>query len=156
MSVLKNKRKESIIQYVYTAYKIYTYTIEFISRLSARYSRLMAADIAHTAFEILRNCESANTIVIIDEETYHKRRSHLTDAKTALSSLDVFLSLCYDILSANPSGAMTNKSNKPITASEANHKLDNMVQTLGELIDEEMELINRTIKSDKATFKRLS
>ena len=58
MSVLKSKRKESTIEFVFNAYKIYILTIEFISRLSARYSRLMASDITHLAFEVLRNCES--------------------------------------------------------------------------------------------------
>ena len=54
MSVLKSKRKESTIEFVFNAYKIYILTIEFISRLSARYSRLMASDITHLAFEVLR------------------------------------------------------------------------------------------------------
>ena len=155
MSVLKTKRNESTIEYVYTAYKIYTYTIEFISRLSTRYSRLMASDIAHTAFEVLRNCESANSIIITNQETFDKRQSYLIDAKANLSSLDVFLGICYDILSQNPSEAITTRGGKSVGATEANRKLNNMSQTLGEMIDNELEFITKTIKSDRKILKSL-
>ena len=39
MSVLKNKRTTSKAEFVNTANEIYTETINFLSRLSARYSR---------------------------------------------------------------------------------------------------------------------
>lgn len=155
MSVLKSKRKESTIEFVFNAYKIYILTIEFISRLSARYSRLMASDITHLAFEVLRNCESASSIILTNEDTFKKRQDYLVDAKAALSSLDVALSICYEILSQNPSGAMTSKTGKELNNYEANKKLDNMSQTLGELIDLELELIPKTIKNDKERLKKM-
>lgn len=48
MSVLKNKRKDSHVEYLNCAYKIYIQTIEFISKLSARYSRIIASDVTHS------------------------------------------------------------------------------------------------------------
>ena len=46
MSVLKDKQLESKAQFVNTANAIYTETINFLSRVSARYSRLIAEQTA--------------------------------------------------------------------------------------------------------------
>ena len=62
MSVLKNKRTTSKTEYIKTANDIYTYTISFLTRLSARYSRLMSEDVAHLAGEVLDCVERANDI----------------------------------------------------------------------------------------------
>lgn len=42
MSVLKARRTESKAEYINTANNLYAATINFLSRLSARYSRLLA------------------------------------------------------------------------------------------------------------------
>lgn len=57
MSVLKAHRSESKAEFVNTANKIYVETINFLSRLSARFSRLMANDVSHLASEVLVNAE---------------------------------------------------------------------------------------------------
>ena len=44
VSVLKEKRTTSKAEYVNTANQIYVKTVDFLSRLSARYSRLIAAE----------------------------------------------------------------------------------------------------------------
>lgn len=80
MSVLKNKRKESCAEFLNDAYKIYVQTIEFLSRLSARYSRIMAADIASTAFEVLKYAESANAIYPANEVRVAMREECLLKA----------------------------------------------------------------------------
>ena len=49
MSVLKARRSESKAEFVNTANKIYIQTINFLSRLSARYSRLMSTSVADLA-----------------------------------------------------------------------------------------------------------
>ena len=49
MSVLKQKRVTSKAEFVNTASQIYDETLNFLSRISARYSRLVAEDIAHLA-----------------------------------------------------------------------------------------------------------
>ena len=47
MSVLKDKRTTSKAEYVNVANQIYVKTVDFLSRVSPRYSRLIAADTAH-------------------------------------------------------------------------------------------------------------
>lgn len=154
MSVLKNKRKESKAEYINCAYKIYICTIEFLSKLSARYSRLTAQDIAHTAYEIMSNCESANAIFPSDSIKADLREGYLLRAKASLQALDVSLSVVYDILSKNPSGAFTTSTNKNVAKADAGRKLDNMSQELGELIDSELKMINKILKSDKEIIKK--
>lgn len=154
MSVLKNKRKESCAEYLHDAYKIYVQTIEFVSRLSARYSRIMASDITSTAFDVLRNVESANTIYPSSEHRVMMREKYLLAAKASLQSLDVALSVCYDVLMKNPSGAFTTTTGKDVDSTNAKRKLDNMAQSLGELIDTEAKMITKVIKSDKERLKK--
>lgn len=46
MSVLKSKRSTSKAEYVNLANEIYTETVAFLTRLSARYARLLAEPVA--------------------------------------------------------------------------------------------------------------
>ena len=58
MSVLKAHRSESKAEYINVANKIYIQTINFLSRLSSRYSRLVASEVSSLASEVLRNALS--------------------------------------------------------------------------------------------------
>ena len=62
MSVLKQKRTTSKAEFINTANQIYIETINFLTRLSARYSRLVAEPIAKLAGEIIDHAEKANSI----------------------------------------------------------------------------------------------
>lgn len=57
MSVLKSKRSTSKAEFVNMASQIYDETIDFLTRLSARYSRLMAEAIASLAGEVEDHAE---------------------------------------------------------------------------------------------------
>lgn len=152
MSVLKNKRKESKAEFVNESYQIYIHTLEFISKLSARYSRLMASDISHTAFEVMRCAECANAIFPSQAEHFKMRESYLQEARANLKALDVAMSVCYDVLMKNPAGAFTTSSGKEVQSNESIRKIDNMAQSLGEAIDNNIRLITNVIKSDKERF----
>ena len=62
MSVLKSKRSTSKAEYVNLANEIYTETVAFLTRLSARYARLLAEPVAALAGEIIDQTEKANSI----------------------------------------------------------------------------------------------
>ena len=68
MSVLKAHRSESKAEYINTANKIYVQTIGFLSRLSSRYSRLLATPVSMLASEVLDHAEKANSIYPSDEQ----------------------------------------------------------------------------------------
>ena len=89
MSVLKNKRGESKAEFVNVANQIYAETINFLSRLSARYSRLLADPTAKMAAEVLDNAEKAQSYFTSDEIRLDLRKKALLEARGALMALDV-------------------------------------------------------------------
>ena len=62
MSVLKQKRAVSKAEFINVARQIYIETLNFLTRLSARYSRLVAEPVAKLAGEVIDHCEKANSI----------------------------------------------------------------------------------------------
>lgn len=68
MSVLKSKRTESKAEYVNIANAIYIETINFLTRISARYSRLIAEPVAKLAGEVIDHAEKANSIYPSDDQ----------------------------------------------------------------------------------------
>lgn len=149
MSVLKSKRSESKAEFINTANEIYTRTIAFLTRLPARYSRLLAADVSRLASEVLDHSEKANSIYPSDEERRRLREAHLLEARASLMALDVHLSHCYAIMNQNPEGCFETASGKTVEKSNAKKRLDNMAQTLGELIDKENALLTGVLKNEK-------
>lgn len=145
MSVLKEKRTVSKAEYVNTANQIYVETVGFLTRLSARYSRLIAEGTAQLAGEVMDHTEKANKIYPSDEQ----RKAHLLEALASLSALDVRLTHAYLVMYQNPQGCFTAPSGKTVPPKEAMDKLDRMAQSLGELIDREDTLLRNILESDR-------
>ena len=91
MSVLKSKRTESKAEYVNVANAIYIETINFLTRISARYSRLIAEPVAKLAGEVIDHAEKANSIYPSDDQRRKRRKAHLLEARASLMALDVRL-----------------------------------------------------------------
>ena len=145
MSVLKQKRTTS------KANQIYVETLNFLTRLSARYSRLIAEPVAKLAGEIIDHAEKANSIFPSDNQRIEMRKAHLLEARASLMALDVRLTHVYLILNQNP--AFTTSKGNPVKSQDAMEKLDKMAQNLGELIDKENELLKGAIKNVTAKQK---
>lgn len=153
MSVLLQKRTVSKAEFVNTANQIYVETLNFLTRLSARYSRLVAEPVAKLAGEVIDYAEKANSIFPSDAQRVERRTAHLLEARASLKALDVRLTHCYLIMSENPEGCFTTSKGKTVGAKEAVEKLDAMAQSLGELIDHEDELLKGQIKSTGQRLK---
>lgn len=149
MSVLKNKRTQSKAEYVNTANQIYIKTVDFLSRLSARYSRLLAVQITELAGSLMDNMEEANSIYPSNPTRKDLRLRHLLEGRAALHALDVRLTHCYWIMYQNPQGCFTAEHGGTVPSSTAMRRLDNMAQELGELIDQEDKLIGGVLESDR-------
>ena len=149
MSVLKVRRGTSKAEFVNTANKIYTETLWFLSRLSARYSRLLASDTIHLAHEVIANAEMANTMSPVDQVRFELRQRYLLQAKASLGALDIQMSHIYELLMLNPEGAFDNKDK-----AGAIKKLDKMAESLVCLIDTEVKLLAGVLKSDKQSYSR--
>ena len=83
MSVLKSKRSTSKAEYVNLANEIYTETVAFLTRLSARYARLLAEPVAALAGEVIDQTEKANSIFPKGEPNLGLRKGHLLEAGRA-------------------------------------------------------------------------
>ena len=134
MSVLKQKRTTSKAEFINTANQIYVETLNFLTRLSARYSRLIAEPVAKLAGEIIDHAEKANSIFPSDNQRIEMRKAHLLEARASLMALDVRLTHVYLILNQNPEGAFTTSKGNPVKSQDAMEKLDKMAQNLGELM----------------------
>ena len=149
MSVLKTRRGTSKAEFINTANKIYTETLWFLSRLSARYSRLLATDTIHLAHEVIANAEMANTMSPINQVRFEERERYLLRSRAALGALDVQLTHIYELLMLNPEGAFENKDKAGVVK-----KLDRMAESLGCLIDDEGRLLTGVLKHDKEYLKK--
>ena len=150
MSVLKMHRTESKAEFVNTANEIFKETLQFLSRLSSRYSRLLASDVIRLASEVLDNAEKANNIYPSDEKRLELRKVHLLEARAALMALDVHMAHCYEVMMLNPQGCFSTASGKEVPPGEAVKRLDHMAQSLGEKIDKENSLLTNVLKNDRA------
>lgn len=152
MSVLKEKRNVSTAEYVKLASDIFDETLQFISRVSNRYVRLIGPDIMHLAGEVEDNCDAANRVNPKTKGQFEYRERHLLEALGATSALDVRMSKVYRIMMKNPQGCFTDTKGETLEASKAVQRLDNMAQSLGEKIDQEMKLIQGVLNSDQARW----
>ena len=137
--------KLSKAEYVNVANAIYIETINFLTRISARYSRLIAEPVAKLAGEVIDHAEKANSIYPSDDQRRQLRKAHLLEARASLMALDVRLTHCYLIMTQNPQGCFTTPSGKSVDAKKATERLDKMAQKLGELIDKENDLLQGMI-----------
>ena len=64
-----------------------------------------------------------------------------------MKALDVRLTHCYLVMMQNPEGCFTTTKGSAVPPKEATEKLDRMAASLGEMIDNEDELIKGTLKS---------
>lgn len=156
MSVLKMKRTISRAEFVNTASEIYDETIAFLTRISARWSRLVAEPIANLAGEVEDFSVKANSIFPSDDQRIQLRLENLHRARAALMALDMRLSKCYRQMIKNPEGCFTTSKGRSVNSSEAEEKLERMAQSLGELIDAENELLKGQIKSTSAKRQKVS
>ena len=145
MSVLKQKRTTSKAEFINTANQIYLDTLHFLTRLSARYSRLIAEPVAKLAGEIIDHAEKSNSIFPSHNQRIEMRKAHHLEARASLMALDVRLTHCYLIMTQNPQGCFTTPSGKSVDAKKATERLDKMAQKLGELIDKENDLLQGMI-----------
>lgn len=149
MSVLKAHRTESKAEFVNIANQIYVQTIQFLSRLSSRYSRLLSSPISSLASEVIDYAEKANSVYPSDDLRKGLRKTYLLEARASLMALDVHLAHCYEIMMLNPAGCFSSSSGILVQSHDAKKKLDGMAQNLGELIDVENGLLTSVLKSDK-------
>lgn len=150
MSVLKSRRHESKAQYIANARLIFIETIAYMTKLSARYGRLLDKIVVENAGELVRNVEIANSIYPSNVERTQLREKYLLIARGYVAALDSMLGNVYELLMNNPQGCFSKLNMSP---NEAKIKIARMSQSLGEKLDAEYSMITGLIKSDKQRCK---
>ena len=147
IGALAAREHRSMTNYIEYVLLKHVETLNFLTRMSARYARLLAEPVAKLAGEVVDHCEKANSIFPSDEQRINLRKAHLLEARASLKALDVILTRCYTVMMQNPEGCFTTSSGRQVGSKEAIEKLDRMAANLGEMIDHEDELIKGNIKS---------
>ena len=156
MSVLKCNRTESKVQFITTAIEIEGKTIHLLTRMSPKYQKLFADKIMGLAIDLVNSCEEANKIYPSSIKRIEIREELLLKAQGYLSALDIQLKFCYDILMMNSKYALESSSGNPVESGNAKEKIDKLALTLGDLIDQEDNLIKKVIESDKRRLKDIT
>ena len=112
MSVLKSKRTTSKAEFVNTANQIYIETLNFLTRLSARYSRLLA-DLRRFWLERSSTMRKRPTAFFRLTSAGGVEKSSSLGARASLMALDVRLTHCYSIMSQNHRDALPTAKGKP-------------------------------------------
>lgn len=154
MSILASKRKENQAEYVAKARKIHVETLNFLSRLSSRYGRMLGPETAKLAAEVEIYAEKANGIYPSSPGCVVLRERHLLEAKASLNALDGQLGFCFEVMALNPEGCYRTQDGL-MEAKNASRKLDKTAERLGALIDEEYRLLQGVLDSDKRRAKQM-
>lgn len=142
MSVLKENRSLSKAEFVKGSRDIAVRSINLLSRLSARYARVMADDVKSCSVEGFSSCVKANSVYPTSFMRCTLREEYILRAKANYDALDGLLAIIYEILRSNPEGAFTDSSGKKaLDKKKAEEKLDKMVDILGDAIDREQALL---------------
>ena len=93
MSVLKSKRRTSKAEFVNTANSIFLETVNFLTRLSARYSRIIAEPTAKIAMDVRDRARRAlgdvyQILILNPEGCFTTSTGKTVDASTASKKLD--------------------------------------------------------------------
>ena len=155
MSVLKNKRHLSKMEYVTNAYAIEKYSTDFTKRLSVKNARLYQKPVARLAMIQSDLAYIANEIFPTNLAEYQIRRILLAVSMAVLHALDKRMSDVYEMLMVNPQEAFNRKNGKPIPNAEAIKILDRMAEDLGCMIDDQDSLLKGVRDSDKSRFSGL-
>ncbi|MDD3337826.1 MAG: hypothetical protein PHS82_03105 [Lachnospiraceae bacterium] len=156
MSVLKNKRSVSSMQYVANAYHIESMVFDFVKRLSAQNQRILQGPSCKLASLQADAVYIANEIYPTNAVEYQIRRALLALSKATLHALDKRMSDVYGILIQNPQGAFCRKNGKPVSPKDAEAILNRMAEELGCMIDAQDKLIKGVRDKDKERFSQIN
>lgn len=133
MSVVKSKRGESGMEFLYTARAIQIYTIKKCAAFPKRYTFYLSQPIAACATRIHQYAKMANCIYPLNAHEAQLRRDFLIRANAELNSLVSQIEVAHEVFGLEA----------------------NVVQYWMELVEREIRLIKGTMKKDRERYKDL-
>lgn len=155
MSVLKEKRALSPMEYVTNGYKIENEAIDFTKKLTTKNARIYQDPVKRLAMLQSDTAYMANEIYPTNRAEYQLRRALLKVSMATLHALDKRMSDVYQNLMVNPSEAFNRQNGKPVAKAEAIKKLDRLAENLGSRIDRQDNLLKGVMDSDRVRFQDL-
>lgn len=106
MSVPKQKRKQSGIQFLDTAYDLEVHTLRCCMKLPKRMTFFLSTELAHLAAQVHNNCKAANSVFPTNAHEAQLRRDYLTRANASLQALIGKVSLLQEFGGGLSDGAL--------------------------------------------------
>lgn len=150
MSVLKNNRAESSVQFLDTAMKLEIFTIKQCIKFPKRYTHFISKQIVELAVNIYNNLKSANSVYLDNLDAFHLRAQFITRAECDLQCLISQLSIAKELF-CNEKKIKDDgtESSTPVCSQHTWIEWNN-------LIIEEIRLLSNLKKSDKERKKKFS
>lgn len=133
MSVLKNKRKESNLEFLHTARELQIYSLRRCTGFPKRFTFTINNVIADLATQVHMKVKHANSIYPTNQHEAQLRRDNLIDAKALLQDLVAEIEVAAEMFGVD----------------------GNILNDWMALIWKENELIKGLMKSDKERYKTL-
>ena len=133
MSVHKNDREESSVQFLYNARNLQIYTIRKCSHFPKRYTFYISQPIVKIATDIYDHVKRANSIYPTNQHEAQLRRDHFLQANAATYSLVSQIELAAEIFSLEYS----------------------VMENWMKYVDDEIRLLKGIMESDRDRYKNL-
>lgn len=134
MSVIKSKRGESEMEFIYNARQLQIYTLQKCVSFPKRYTFYVSQPIADSATKVHRYVKCANSIYPLNQHEAQMRRDYLVRANAELNSLVSQIEVACELF-----GIESNKL----------HYWMSYVET-------EIRLVKAVMKKDRERYKDLS
>ena len=133
MSVVKSKRQESNLQFLYTARELEIYTLRKSKNFPKRYSLFVDQHILNPAARIYECVKKGNSIYPLNQHEVQKRRDYFLDAVAELQSLVSQIEVAKEVFELE----------------------ENVLEYWMALVDNEIRLVKAVLKSDRERYKKL-
>lgn len=133
MSVIKSKRSESPVEFIYNARNLQIYTAQQVKNFGKTYTFILGQRMADMAFSIHDNVKKANSITPTNAHEVQTRRDLLLNAKSTLHSMISQIEVAEELFGLKAG----------------------IKQHWSDLIYDEIRLISGVLKRDKERYKNL-
>lgn len=133
MSVIKSKRSESEMEFIYTARQLQIYTIQKCVNFPKRYTFYVNQPIVDSATKIHQCVKCANSIYPLNQHEAQMRRDYMLQANAELYSLISQIEVAQEIFGID----------------------SDSIKYWMEIVEKEMRLVKAVMKKDRERYKDL-
>lgn len=133
MSVIKSKRGESNMEFIYNARKLQIYTIQKCAGFPKRYTFYLGQPIAEIAKNIHHYVKCANSIYPLNQHEVQLRRDYLLRANAELNSLISQIEVASEMFGLEP----------------------DVMKYWMDIVEREIRLVKGVLKEDRERYKNL-